>query len=144
MFIFFSMSTNKCTPVVHNKYYTICSNICRHKHGVLNKNLISSIYSDLELGDYNGRPLSVVTHAIEYTLQNFLIVVVMTTERLQKLSQATLHAQRPLRFLQLKASSYGKRKSFQMNKFQFTFTLKDYSQQVYQYMHQYKIKANLE
>lgn len=59
---------------------TISSNICRHENGVLNENQISYNNSDLEPGDYDGWPLSIVTHAVKYTLQNFLIVVVMATE----------------------------------------------------------------
>lgn len=90
---------------------TISSNICRHENGILNENQISSNNSDLEPGDYDGRPLSIVTHTVKYTLQNFLIVVVMATERLQKRPQASLHTHRPLRFFQLKASSYEKRVS---------------------------------
>lgn len=116
---------------------TISSNICRHENGVLNENQISYNNSDLEPGDYDGRPLSIVTHAVKYTLQNFLIVVVMATEWLQKRPQASLHTHRPLRFFQLKASSYEKRE-FPNEKVSVQFKVEISRHQVFLYIHQYQ------
>lgn len=116
---------------------TLSSNICRHENGVLNENQISSNNSDLEPGDYDGRPLSIVTHAVKYTLQNFLIVVVMATERLQKRPQASLHTHRPLRFFQLKASSYEKRE-FPNEKVSVHFKVEISRHQVFLLIHQYQ------
>lgn len=116
---------------------TISSNICRHENGVLNDNQISYNNSDLEPGDYDGRPLSIVTHAVKYTLKNFLIVVVMATERLQKRPQASLHTHRPLRFFQLKASSYEKRE-FPNEKVSVQFKVEISRHQVFLYIYQYQ------